>query len=422
MLVQHGARPGARENMKHHYRELVWSSVLMVAVGCSGNEAAPPKGPGTGVAPVGTVAGNPGVSGTGTAGVLAPTAGSGLGVAAAGRSAAGTGAPAVGAPGVAGVAAPLPAGTGAGGALVAGNGGAIVGGAGGAVTASGSGTAAISGSGGMVAAGGVAAAPDSPAQSLPPITDYTKAGPFKTVTEPNKGPGNNYTIYRPDPLGADGFKHSPIIFGPGIITSCEPGNILNIYADLLNHFSSHGFVTICVNSLGGGPNDPNNLTAMQMGLDWLVAQNAEAGVFQGKLAVDRGITMGYSIGATASTQLSSHKAIMTTVSIHGHGTKGDPHGPIWLMTGTDDVIDQNRMTLMTLEEAPAVMTALPIGHLDVPAEIAARGRYVGPITAWLRYWVNGDQGAKHFFFGADCDTCKSPWIPPESNEKWKAQM
>jgi hypothetical protein len=248
------------------------------------------------------------------------------------------------------------------------------------------------------------------------------AGPFKTTVEANQGPGMGYTIYRPDPLGADGFMHSPIIFGPGIATSCAPGGGLNVYTDLLNHFASHGFVTICVNSMSGGPNAPGNLTAMQTGLEWLLDQNSQTGVFKGKLAVDRAVSMGYSIGATASTQLSSHAAIMTVVSIHGHNTMGDPHGPIWLITGTMDVIDDNRATLETLEEAPAVLSALPIGHLDVPTELARGGRYIAPLTAWLRYWVNGDQGAEHFILGPDCETCKSPWITPESNERWKAQQ
>jgi hypothetical protein len=197
-----------------------------------------------------------------------------------------------------------------------------------------------------------------------------------------------------------------------------------LYVTLLTQLASHGFVSICVNSLSGGPNDPGNLDTMKMGLEWLIAQNSQAGVFQGKLAVDRAITMGYSIGATASTQLSGHPAIITTVSIHGHNTMpmGDPHGPIWLMTGTMDVIDDNRTTLKTITKVPAVLTALPIGHLDVPTEISAVGRYIAPITAWLRYWVNGDQGAKHVILGADCDVCKSPWITPESNDAWKALM
>jgi hypothetical protein len=258
----------------------------------------------------------------------------------------------------------------------------------------------------------------STAQTLPAITDYTADGPFAVAPmESNVGPNNNYTIFRPDPLGENGFMHSPIIFGPGIVTGPS------LYATLLNHLASHGFVTICVNALNGGPNDPGNLDAMKTGLEWLIAQNTEAGsVYEGKLAVDRAITMGYSVGATASTQLSSHAAIMTTVSIHGHNTMGDPHGPIWLTTGTNDVIDDNRTTLTTLDEAPAIMTALPIGHLDVPTEIAMGGRYIAPITAWLRYWVNADQGAKDFFLGADCKVCSDPWIMPETNDKWKALM
>jgi hypothetical protein len=253
------------------------------------------------------------------------------------------------------------------------------------------------------------------AQALPPITDYTQPGPFTTMMQSSTGPNGAYTIFRPEPLGENGFLHSPIIFGPGIITS--PSN----YRTLLTHLASHGFVTICVNSLTGGPNAPGNLTAMQMGLDWLIAQNTEAGVFQGKLAVDRAITMGYSIGSTASVQLSSHEAIMTTVAIHGHNTMGDPHGPVLLLTGTMDVIDDVRSTLSTLEEAPAVMMALPIGHLAVLTELSATGRYLGPITAWLRYWVNGDENAKSFFWGADCEMCSSPWITPETNAKWDAQ-
>jgi hypothetical protein len=193
-----------------------------------------------------------------------------------------------------------------------------------------------------------------------------------------------------------------------------------VYTTLLTHLATHGFVTICVNSLSGGPGAQANLDAMKTGLDWLIAQNTQAGSgYEGKLAVNCAIGSGYSIGATASTGLSSHPAVMTTISIHGHSTTGQPHGPIWLMTGTMDVIDANRMTLSTLTTAPAILTALPIGHLNVPTEIAPGGRYIGPITAWLRYWVNGDKGAKDFFFGSNCKVCTNPWITPETNDMWK---
>jgi dienelactone hydrolase len=288
---------------------------------------------------------------------------------------------------------------------------------------SGSGTAgaATAGTGTAGAGMGGTEAPSTGVQALPAVTDYAKAGPFKTTMTANVGPGNNYTIFRPEPLGANGFLHSPIIFGPGIAT------MASFYSAVLTHFASHGFVTICVNSMSGGPGDPGNLKAMQDGLEWIIAQNAQAGVFQGKLAVDRAVAMGYSIGAGASVQLSSHKAIMTTVVIHDHNAAGDPHGPVLMLTGTMDVIDDMRKTLSTLDEAPAVLVALPIGHLDVLTELAMlttispSARYIAPITAWLRYWVNGDQAAKRFFWGDNCEMCKSPWITPEPNAKWQAQ-
>ena len=201
---------------------------------------------------------------------------------------------------------------------------------------------------------------------------------------------------------------------PGIITT--PSN----YRALLTHLASHGFVTLCANSLTGGPNAPGNLTAMREGLDWLLAQNDAAGPFRGKLDVKRAVTMGYSIGATASVQLSEHAAIATSVVIHGHRTMGNPHGPVLMITGTMDVIDDMRATLATLDEAPAVLVALPIGHLAVLGELSATGRYPAPITAWLRYWVHGDAAAKRYFAGADCAMCEAPWIPPEPNDAWKA--
>ena len=302
------------------------------------------------------------------------------------------------------------AGTGAAGAK-AGEGGA----SGTAAGASAAGAVAAAGMGGAGPTAGASGATSMGVQTLPPVSDYASKGPFQTTMTSNTGPSSRYTIFRPEPMGKDGFLHSPVIFGPGIITS--PAQ----YTTLLNHLASHGFVTICANSLTGGPNDPGNLSAMEEGLDWLIAQNAATGVFQGKLAVDRAITMGYSIGSTASVQLSSHKAIVTTVAIHGHNTKGDPHGPVLLLTGTMDVIDDVRRTLTTLEEAPAMLAALPIGHLNVLTELGASGRYIAPITAWLRYWVNGDTAAKSYFWGDGCSMCKSPWIPPETNEKWKAQ-
>ncbi len=300
----------------------------------------------------------------------------------------------------------------------AGAGGAVIGGAGGMDTGgtAAAGTGGAGGASGASSAAGGAGAGAGAGSTLPPITDYTQAGPFATTTtESNVGPGAGYTIFRPDPLGANGFLHSPVVFGPGIMTSPS------MYNTLLTHLATHGFVTICVNALTGNPANTGNDEAMRTGLDWLIAQNSEPGIYRGVLAVDRAVTMGYSLGATASVRLSSYPPIATTVAIHGHDTSGDPLGPVLLLTGTQDVINDVRSTLSTLDEAPAMLAALPIGHLNVLSELSATGRYIAPITAWLRYWVNGDDDAKRFFWGADCEMCSSPWITPETNAPWDAQ-
>jgi hypothetical protein len=385
------------DEAKQRFGLLVLAGGALIALGCN-QPAADPEEEATTCPPI-----------------CAPSAGSGGALAAGAAGASGS----AGVGGGAGVAA-MPSG-GAGGSGGTGGAAGIGAGAGGASGAgAGAGGAGAGGAAGAAGGGGMGGAGDT-GSALPATTDYAADGPFATTTEANVGPSSNYTIFRPDPLGENGFVHSPIIFGPGILTTAS------MYSNLLTHLASHGFVTICVNSMSGGPNAPANLTAMTTGLEWLIEQNDVAGPYQGKLAVDRGAAMGYSIGATASTQLSSHAAIMTVVSIHGHSTMGDPHGPIVLITGTDDVIDGNRTTLGTLEEAPAVLVALPIGHLDVLTELAmstsisASTRYIAPITAWLRYWAHGDQGAKSFFWGADCEMCTSPWITPETNAKWDAQ-
>lgn len=62
-----------------------------------------------------------------------------------------------------------------------------------------------------------------------------------------------------------------------------------------------------------------------------------------------------------------------------HCSGEDPHGPVLLLTETSDVIDDNRATLATLDEAPAVLMALPIGHLDVLIELAMRS-HISPNT------------------------------------------
>jgi dienelactone hydrolase len=274
--------------------------------------------------------------------------------------------------------------------------------------------------GGQTADGGNAGAAN---QTLPPVTDYAQEGPFKTIKETSQGPRSAHTIFRPDPLGADGFLHSPIIFGPGISTSGATQ-----YDALLNHLASHGYVVMAINSISGGPGAAANDTAMRSGLDWLLMQNEATGPYQGKLAVERAITMGYSIGATSAVRIADHKAVSTSVAIHGHQqmSTGKPHGPVLLMTGngSTEIPSGPQATLQAITSVPVIL-ALYDGqrHVTVIQEQLAKGKpeFV-LITAWLRYWINGDDAAKSHFWGASCKICMDPKWMVTTNAAWDAQQ
>lgn len=297
---------------------------------------------------------------------------------------------------------------------------------------SGTSTKANTGTGGSTGAGGQGSSNTSCTGMTPPaatdggITDYGAMGPFATVTEMNTGPDGNYTLVRPDPLGQDGFLHPPTTWGNGISTT--PAN----YQVLLNTIASNGFVVIASNS--------TNVTAqlMQAGLDWLIAQNDVAGEFQGKLATSCGVSIGYSLGGGAAVGAGSDAPVVTTVSFHGlTGASGNLHGPLFLLTSTSDgFVPKSQFVQPTYDQStvvPTLMATLNVpgapadfaGHL-IPLNDAGQER--APAVAWLRYWVLGDNDARHWFFGPDatpdgpndCILCADPWIDLQrKNYDWE---
>jgi hypothetical protein len=61
-------------------------------------------------------------------------------------------------------------------------------------------------------------------------------------------------------------------------------------------------------------------------------------------------------------------------------------------------------------------------HITVIQDQLAQGKpEFTLITAWLRYWVNGDDSAKSFFWGSSCKICTdSNWVVTR-NAPWDAQ-
>lgn len=243
---------------------------------------------------------------------------------------------------------------------------------------------------------------------LAPVTDYGANGPFTTVVEANVGPGNNYTIIRPETLGENGLRHAPLIYGHGI------NGQVSTFTGFLRVVASHGFVIIARNVLTGDPNNAANTAAMNDGLDWILAQDTTPGsVFFGKLATDRAAAMGYSVGGTAAVDIGGHPAIRTVVSIHGHISSAVLSGPLLQTSGTQDNVGlpMQEQTFANSAVQTFLGTVTGAGHGYIQSNNGGVQR--AAIIAWLRFWVYHDQGGKHYFYGEDCVMCSAPWENPQ---------
>ncbi len=243
---------------------------------------------------------------------------------------------------------------------------------------------------------------------LPAVADYSVDGPHATVVEANVGPGNAYTIIRPQTLGTNGFRHAPIIYGHGI------NGQVSGFTGFLRAVASHGFVIIARNVLTGGPNNAGNTAAMLDGLNWILAQDTTAGsVFFGKLATDRAAAMGYSVGGTAAVDIGGHAALRTVVSIHGHISTAALKGTLLQTSGTRDNIglpmQQETFENSVTQTFLATVTNADHGYI----QNGNGGVQRAAIIAWLRFWIYQDQAAKRYFYGSDCVMCTPPWENPQ---------
>jgi hypothetical protein len=242
---------------------------------------------------------------------------------------------------------------------------------------------------------------------LPPSSDYTKPGPFATMTINKTGPDGMYTMIRPTTLGQNGFKHPPLTWGNGVTTT--PAT----YPVLFSTIASNGFVIIASND--------SAVTADEMskGLDWLIAQNTMAGSeLNGMLAVDQAVSMGYSLGGGAALTTGAHAGVICTIAMHPAPGGGALHGPVLLFTGTDDTVVAPSLVMASYTglQVPALLATLSGATHFEP--VLSGGQELGPSIAWLRLWVFNDQAAKSYFYGDDCTLCNAPWMKI-TNAAWK---
>jgi hypothetical protein len=237
----------------------------------------------------------------------------------------------------------------------------------------------------------------------PPVSDYGAAGPFATSRDTDTGPGAAYDVLRPSVLGAAGLKHPIVAWANGTMYS------LDLYAPLLTHWASYGFVVIAghTNSTAGG-------ATIKAAVDWMIAQATTTGSpYFGGLDVHAiaasghsqggGATIAAGAGAPGTVPLTTTLPLMPYLGFEKDlsiiGKQTAPMGNIvaTMDTTAPGVADQVYQGINTELVQPEFIGV----HTDAmsPAMLA-------PTLAWLRYRLMGDAVAKTWFYPAgSCGLC-----------------
>jgi pimeloyl-ACP methyl ester carboxylesterase len=238
-----------------------------------------------------------------------------------------------------------------------------------------------------------------PAQAADTVeAHYKVAGPWAVTTADAPG----YKLYYPADLGAGGVKHPIITWGNG--TNAVPTQ----YSGLLNQLASWGFAVVASTDTTTGTG-----SEMIAAAQYLIARNTDSSsVFYGKLDVTKVGAVGHSQGAGGSvnTATKSGGLIDTVVPIA-------LPAPIWVSSGDKFYVDQLTCPVLFVSGANDTLispnSALQTYYGQVPGAAAKAqlkgadhntiqgtgGGFLGYVTAWLMYQLQGDTYARGAFAG-----------------------
>lgn len=234
-------------------------------------------------------------------------------------------------------------------------------------------------------------------------------GPYAVTVTPR---GSTHTIYHPTNLGAGGVQHPILIWGNGTGASVAE------YEFALKHLASWGFVIAAANTGQSGSG-----VEMLDGARYLIAEDKRVGSpFYGKLDETKVGASGHSQGGGAAVVVGADPLVDTTVPIQPgpQGNTTQLRGPAFFIAGQLDYIVPSfyvRSRYNWTTQVPAVFGELKGADHFFPGE--TRTRVLGPVTAWFRFWLMGDEAARGVFFGtpfglgADTDA----WSATARNEK-----
>jgi hypothetical protein len=250
--------------------------------------------------------------------------------------------------------------------------------------------------------------------TFPPVADFGDAGPYAITTDDSTTIASlgtaDCTIFRPTMLGSPaGVKNPVIVWGNGTGTPTEI-----VYEWLFNQWASHGFIVAAANT-------PNAGTGVEMltCLDWVESQNSLAGSpYEGNVLIGRAGSSGHSQGGGGSIMVGTDPRIIVTVPFMAYtlglgydaSAGSEQHGPMLLMSGSDDTIavpSQNQEPVFETTNVPVFWGTLA-GANHISFALGGYPAYLGPSTAWFRLNLMCDQTARPMFYGPNCTLCADP--------------
>lgn len=269
----------------------------------------------------------------------------------------------------------------------------------------------------LLMVGTIVGSPPAGAATFPLESTYAHAGSWAVSTgSVTDTAGNAFSLYYPTNLGANGFHHPIVSWGNG--TNAVPSQ----YSGLLNQLASWGFVVIASNSTATGYG-----TEITAGANYMVGANTNSSsIFYGKLNTAKIAAVGHSQGAGGSTRaVIANPNLFTTlvpialpaktwVSAGQEYNTANLTRPTFFVGGQNDWLIASPSTLTGYYNAvpgPAALGVLKgAGHNTIQG---TGGGFLGYITAWLMYQLQGDTTARTVFTGG------SPELL--SNTNWQNQ-
>jgi predicted dienelactone hydrolase len=236
------------------------------------------------------------------------------------------------------------------------------------------------------------------------LARFAERGPFQ-VTMERRNVGEGFTLFVPQPLGANGMRHPVVTWGVGTVST------ISAYTALLTHFASHGFVVVATERKMTGSG-----REMLQGVELVFAENDDPSSRFFQKIDPRACAAGHSQGGFGATNAGVDPRIVCTVPLAGASmtSAANLQGPSFIAVGAlDTTVPPNTSPLASFRAAsrPAIFGIVAgAGHATVTGN---GGPFRGYATAFFAANLFGDRAARSLFFGEQrqCGICNDPsWM------------